>query len=595
MVTNKLTQLSDYLARAGQYFQNNNLKKAKKIIQKAILKFPNSPDAYFNLGLIFVKTNQIKSALDMFQKSVNLNPNNPSAQFEAGLMSLATGQMSQAATYFKKTLSLNPNLPLAYAALGFAYEQLGQIYQADKAFKKALKMGVDIKVIIESLYALAQKSCHFQDILKYKTLLNHLTTQSLKSGTPLIESPFTNLTRTDNLTQNLQVAKFWSNQIENNIKNSYPTFKHPSPTPKKIIKIGYLSPDIRFHAVACQIVDLFRYHDKKHFKTFVYSYGCGDDSNVRRQIMKNCYQFADLYGQEHYQIARKIYSDKIDILIDLSGFTGFQKPDITAFKPAPIQINYLGFPGTTGSSYINYIIADKTIIPKSEQIYYTEKIIYMPNCYQICSPPPISKKNYYRSDFGLPSQGFIFSSFNRSFKIDQPVFDTWINIIKKVPQSILWIYVDNHESQKNLVKYWTNSGLNSNRLIFYSQKPLQDFIASTKLADLNLDTSIYSGGATTANLLMSSVPVITIKGKHYLSRMTTSLLHHLGLDNLICQNLNEYQNKAIFLATHPQKLNIIKNTLIKNKLTHSLFDTRLFTQNLEKLLKLAYQNYCKLN
>jgi predicted O-linked N-acetylglucosamine transferase (SPINDLY family) len=459
-------------------------------------------------------------------------------------------------------------------------------------FKTALKLGIPAHQVAETLYSLARESCDFRKAKIYDKQLSALTEQITDDKGSSYETLFTNLIRLDDPRENLAAAHRTASNIQTLLVHSPHPFSHYSITaPHKRIRIGYLSQEFHNHPVTFQIIDLFKCHDKNKYEVFVYSYGINNQSPLRRQIELNAEHFIDLVTVDHQQIAARIHKDKIDILVDLDGFSGFARKDIVAYRPAPIQINYLGFPGTSGTSYIDYLLADTIIVPPEEQIYYSETIFYLPHCYQLCSPHKISRQKFTRADFGLPPDAFVFCSFNRPFKISEDIFDAWIQVLKKVQNSVLWLYSDELLTQKNLRSFFKKSGLSPDRLIFTGKLPMDKHLARLKLADLALDTHIYSGGATTANLLWAGVPVITIYGRHYLSRMSSSIITNIGLPELVTKDLSEYKRLAIDLATHPKKMVALKQKLAKNRLISPLFNSKLFVKNLERLYQQVFSDY----
>jgi len=578
------------------YIRDNQLDLGIKSFRKLLRANPHSWTAYYNLGLAMQKKSNTKEAFEMFRQALNINPGSAETYFQLGLLTLNTGKVEAAAHYFKHALKINPSFALAKAGLGEAYEKLGRFEESQQELDKALKENPEIMPDVSvSLYYLSHRTCNWARVRTDTKRMHALTLSQLKSGGIVDESPFINISRSDDLKFNLRLATNWSKFVEASVQLSKKDYTFSKPKGKHKIRIGYLSNDFRDHPIASQIVDLFKYHDRNSFAVYAYSYGVNDKSYWRKEIRRSADHFIDLYDVEHIDIAERIYKDKIDILIDLVGYTGYPRPDIMARKPAPIQINYLGYPGTTGAKFINYLIADRIVIPPSEKKYYSEEILYMPNCYQICSPQRISRIPVKRSDFGLPEDPsvIVFCCFNRQEKIEPPIFDAWIRILKKVPKSVFWLYSNSQLAEKNLRKYFVKSGLKSNRLIFAERISLEKHLARIRLSDIALDTHIYSGGATTANILWAGVPVITIYGKHYLSRMSSSIINSLGLSELITKNIKEYEALAIELATSPAKLKSIRKALAANKKTYPLFNSKLFTKDLETIYKRVWKKYLK--
>ncbi|OGD84179.1 hypothetical protein A2572_03455, partial [Candidatus Collierbacteria bacterium RIFOXYD1_FULL_40_9] len=477
------------------YVRNNQLDLGIKTFEGMVKKNQDNHDALFNLGLALVKKNQLQKAQNIFRQAIFLNPSYSHSYFQTGSLLSSLGKLETASHFLKRAIELSPTFAPAYASLGTVLANLGQIPEATTTLEKAIELGTDQESVVETLYSLSRKSCDWEKAKTYSQILDQISSRELDITSTTIEPLFSNLERVDDPKINLKIAKYVSGIIQNyvnKIKKEYTP--HISHQPHQRLRLGYLSHDLHDHPVTSQIKDLFRYHDKTKFEIFVYSYGVNDQSQLRKNIETNVEHFIDLFDVDHQQIADQIRSDEIDILIDLVGYTGFHRQDILAYRPAPIQINYLGFPASTGANFVDYTIADKIVIPPSEKKYYTEKVLYMPNCYQLCSHQKVSKQKFIRKDFGLPENFFIFGSFNRHSKIDQQTFNVWINILKKVPNSVLWLYCNQEIAKQNLRKYFTASGLLSSRLIFASKMPLDKHLSRLRLVDLALDTNIYSGG-----------------------------------------------------------------------------------------------------
>jgi protein O-GlcNAc transferase len=340
-----------------------------------------------------------------------------------------------------------------------------------------------------------------------------------------------------------------------------------------------------------QMLGLFGLHDRARFNIYGYSHGKDDGSCYRQKIRQNCDKFSELDNFSHAEAAECIYRDKVDILVDLMGHTRGNRLAICALRPAPVQVSYLGFLGTTGAAFMDYFITDKIVTPEDQFIYYSEKLVFLPDCYQINDHlQKISEKQWHKQECGLPSECFVFCSFNQPYKIDPCMFDTWMRILRRIPQSVLWLLNQNSTATKNLQRRAQAQGILPSRLIFADALPLKDHLARLRLADLALDTRIYNGGATTSNALWSGVPVITLQGNHFVSRMSSSSLSAVGLSELVTHDLKAYEALAVELAGSPGKLQAIRKKLARNRLTHPLFDTPRFVKNLEH----AYQAMWKI-
>ena len=337
---------------------------------------------------------------------------------------------------------------------------------------------------------------------------------------------------------------------------------------------------------------LFGLHDRCCFKVVAYSYGRNDNSGYRKQIERDCDKFVELDSMNHLEAAHAINNDEVDILVELKGYTEGNRLEICAHRPAPVQVAWLGFPGTTGADFLDYIITDRIVTPREHAQYFSEKFVYMPHTYQVndCHQK-IAENKFQRRDFGLPEDGFVFCSFNEPYKIESVMFDVWMNVLSRVPQSVLWLFKKEHATEENLKYEAGLRGIDAHRIIFADKLPKDKHLARLQLADLFLDTRIVNGHTTTSDALWASVPVLTLQGNHFASRVSASLLRAVGLPEMITTCLPEYEAHAVQLAADPGLLKTIKEKLSRNRLTKPLFDTVCFARNLEHAYNMMWQIY----
>jgi predicted O-linked N-acetylglucosamine transferase (SPINDLY family) len=369
---------------------------------------------------------------------------------------------------------------------------------------------------------------------------------------------------------------------------SEPILKRPQ---SQKIRVGYFSADFKNHPVAYLISELFELHDRSQFEIYGFSLVKAVDEMSRRfQLAFD--HFIESQGMSDIEIAQSSRDLNIDIAVDLTGFTQDARTGIFSYRPAPIQVNYLGFPGTMGADYIDYIIADKTLIPLDAQSSYTEKVAYLPNSYQANDRKRlISDRQFTRAELGLPENACIFACFNNNYKITPLVFDSWVKILSLVEGSVLWLLADNPTAKNNLIKEAAARGLDSCRLIFAERMPLPEHLARHRQADLFLDTLPYNAHTTCSDALWAGLPVLTLMGSTFPGRVGASLLKAIDLPELITNTQEEYEAMAIELAINPQKLRDIKLKLARNRLTTPLFDTPLFTKNLETIYTKMMERY----
>jgi predicted O-linked N-acetylglucosamine transferase (SPINDLY family) len=301
--------------------------------------------------------------------------------------------------------------------------------------------------------------------------------------------------------------------------------------------------------------------------------------------MKNAFkEMIDISQMTDLEVVKLIQDLNIDILVNLNGYFGEGRQNIFASHPAPIQVNYLGFPGTLGAEYMDYLIADPIVIPSTSRQYYVEKIAYMPHSYQANdSKRIISEKQFTRAELGLPEAGFVFCCFNNNYKITPETFNSWMRILKTVEGSVLWLIQDNVPAEENLKAEALKRGVSPDRIIFAKRLPLPEHLARHKLADLFLDTLPYNAHTTASDALWAGIPVLTLLGNTFPGRVAASLLHAVGLPELVTKTSQEYEQRAIELARDPMALKSLKERLLENRMLKPLFDTPLFAKNLESL------------
>ena len=360
------------------------------------------------------------------------------------------------------------------------------------------------------------------------------------------------------------------------------------------IRIAYFSPDFRNHPVSFLTSELFEIHDRSRFEVFAFSLQkvpISDEMNIR--LRKGFDRFIDVDNMSDLDIAKLTRELGVDIAIDLTGLTQHSRTGIFSYRAAPIQVNWLGYPGTIGADFIDYIVADKIVIPEAHQQFYAEKIVYLPGTYLVDdSKRTASTRVFTREECGLPENAFIFCCFNNDYKFNPQVLDSWSSILLAAKNSVIWISENNQYFRENIATEFESRSIDSDRIIFAPRVELMaDHLARLTLADLFLDTRPYNAHTTTVDCLKAGIPVLTLKGQSFPSRVAASLLNAIGLPELITSTQEEYEALAIELAMNPPKLEDIKAKLAKNRLTAPLFDTPLFTKNLEAAYIKMYERY----
>ncbi|MDA0781266.1 MAG: tetratricopeptide repeat protein [Rickettsiales bacterium] len=600
-----------------------------------INKFPQNPELWFQLGRLYSTGQRLNEAIKAYLKTLELDNNHVAALNNIGNIYNDSGDSATALQYFNRILQINDslyfvynNISLIYKKAGLLRDALGYILKAielepsradinhnaaliylslghnQKAlehYQKAFEINpYNIQVATEYRETLS-KVCDWDEEKRVEDAINTLL-QS-ENNRDFLVAPMGNIQETSNLAENLEIAiKYTKKQVRNILSIHRPFEHNPSQRGnREKIRIAYMSSDINDHPVSHLMRGVFKNHDKDRFEIYLYSFSGQDKSGYQDEIKSYCNKFIDVGSISNYETARIINEDQIDILIDLNGHTGTSRVEALALKPAPIQVNYLGYIGSMGADFIDYIITDEIVTPKEHQPFYTEKFVYMPNCYQANDNMlEISKDTITKKDEGLPEDKFIFCSFNQSAKIEPVMFSAWMNILKSVPNSVLWLYkgsiYKNYSlTEQNLKKEAKKHGVDADRLIFAEGTPISRHLKRKSLADLALDTRLYNGGTVTSQTLWAGIPVLTLKGENFASRMASSILHSVGIDELITHTIEEYEQKAIEIALCKERAKALKATLTGNIKTKPLFNTEQFTKDLERSYELMFDNYIQGN
>ena len=580
--------------RLGYVFQQQeDLEKAIHCYQKSIALNSSFSSAYNNLGVVLQKLNRFDQAIACYKKALSVNPENVGTHMNMGNLYHANNMFKKAIECYKHALKIEPGNAFIHFNMGNTWISMGKRDDAQESYKKALALNPDCGKSCARLVELMRSNCEWGHLDSLSRKLDQLTQSALDKKERLGEYPFLNIMRHMDPAFNHAVAKAWSHDLlEDVLRTREPyTFEGRKRSRKKL-RIGYLSNNFRNHPSAQLIIELFEKHKRGNFDIFCYSYGKDDGSYYRKHIEKMCDQFVELRKLNDNEAAEKIYLDEIDILIDLVGQTEGTRPGICAVRPAPIQVRYLGMAGTTGADYFDYIITDRIVTPETDAGFYSEKFVFMPHCYQINSTRVArSNQTINRQKVGLPEESFVFCCFNSAYKIDPIIFDVWMNILKRVPDGVLWLMKGSDKVESNLALEARKRGVNEDRLFFTDKLPIQEHLARLQLADLALDTRIVSGAATTSDALWAGIPVITLAGGHFASRMSSSILSAMGLQELVVDNLKTYEELAVKLSLNSDALTVIQNELKENSKIMPLFDTDRFVDNIEAAYKSMYQNH----
>jgi len=576
--------LEALLGRGNVFTELKRYNDAFAAYDKALTLNGDLAGAWLGRGNVFTQLKRYNDAFAAYDKALALKPDLAETWLGRGNVFTELKRYNDAFAAYDKALELKPDLAEAWLGRGNVFIELKQHREAFAAYDKALALKPNLTELEgERLHC----KMHLCDWSNFTTECQHLISSIRNNKTNT--NPFAFIAISTSREDQLKCAKLWINE-------KYPTvskpiwngeiYKHDK------IRIGYVSADFQQHATSDLIAGLFECHDKAKFKTVAISIGPDDSSKIRVRLTKAFDSFSDVRLLSDEEIAHQIRQNEIDILVDLKGFTQDARTSIFAHRPAPIQVNYLGYPGTMGGDYIDYIIADQTLIPSLHQQDYSEKIVYLPNSYQVNDRErAISEKAFSREELGLPHDGFVFCCFNNSFKISPEIFDCWMGILKTVKGSVLWLLEISEPATYNLRMEAKARGVDPDRLVFAKKLPAPDHLARHRLADLSLDTLPYNAHTTTSDALWAGLPVLTQIGETFAGRVAASLLNAIGLDELIATTARQYEELAIELAINPEKLAAIKTKLANNRLSTPLFDTQLFTRHIETAYEAMYERH----
>jgi len=550
---------------------------------QAIKINPSFPHAHNNRGKMLHDLKRFDEAFDSYKKAIELQINYAEAYSNLGILFHETGRYEEALVSFDKAIELKPEYAEAYSNRGVVLNELNRLDEELECYYKALKYKPDFDYLFGILIHSKKFICNWNNYETDKIKLFQNITEKKKSSTS-----FPVLSLTDSLSLLRLTSEIWISD-KKRINNSLGSIrKYKS---KNKLRIGYYSADFREHPVAYLTAELFELHDKSRFELFAFYFGPEDSSKLHKRIRNSFDNFMDVRDISDRDIAFMSRKFEIDIAIDLTGITHFERVGIFSYRAAPIQLSYLGFLGTMGADYYDYLISDQIIIPEDSQKHYKEKIIYLPSYQVNDSKREIANYIFTKDDLNLPKQGFIFCCFNNNYKINPSTFDGWIRILKAVPGSVLLLYAENSWAQDNLKNEAFKRGLSSSRLIFGSRMNRSEYLARYKTADLFLDTFPYNAGTTASDALWAGLPVLTLMGESFASRVAASLLTSIGLTELITTTQKQYEDTAIDLAKNTIKLSVIRDKLASNKLSTLLFDTPRNTKYIENAFLQIYQRY----
>ena len=558
---------------AATLLQCGRLKEALQQYDELLALNPALANAHNNRGMALQRLMRFEEALDSYDKAVELQPRFPEAYVNRGNALSNLTRVDEALVSLDRAKALNPNSADAYRNIGNIQSAKGNFGLAIAAYDSALALQPNDSEAKSMRLNAKMNVCDWRDLdSESKELLS-----SARHGSPIY--PFVALAMPSSLDDQLRCARAFT-------KATFPTSAEPfwrgEIYSHDRIRIAYLSGDFREHAVAHLLAGVFERHDRSRFDITGISFGADRASPLRRRIEAAFERFIDVHVKTDREIAALVRDLEIDIAIDLMGYTQNARTGILANRPAPIQVSYLGFLGSMGADFVDYIVGDKIALPLDRQPFFTERIVHLPDCFLATDDAlEIAPDTPSRVDVGLPAEGFVFCSFNASYKTTRLIFDIWMRLLRAVEGSVLWLAGTNEEAAANLRHEAQHNSVDPSRLIFAPMLPLAEHMARQRLADLFLDTAPYNAGATAAAALWAGVPVLTLMGTTFVGRMAASMLHAVGLPELATESLASYEALGLRIAADGSYCESLKAKLAHNRKTHALFDTAGFTRHIE--------------
>jgi protein O-GlcNAc transferase len=564
------------------------LAEAEACYAQALQANRTDPEVHNNLGNVLLRRGRLAAALASYRTALELKPASPDALANVGIALLRTGQAEAAVASLRRSLELRPDSPDALFSLGNALAAREQLDEALVAYRRALELRPGAPDISDRLLHLQQRVCDWRSL----EALAAAQLAAVRERPQAVISPFSIVCLPSSAAEQLAAARNWSRNMLAPLERLRATLglQH-APGTRERLRIGYLSGDFRSHAVARLVVELFEEHNRASFEVFGYSCGPDDGSEVRTRLIDGFDRFVDVSALSHEDAARRIHADRIDILVDLSGYTQHSRAEVLALRPAPIQVHYLGQPGTMGAGFVDYLITDRFLTPPGLERFYAEQPVYLPS-HQVNDRRRSRDIIATRADAGLPQGAFVFCCMAQSFKLWPAHFAGWGRILQAVPGSVLWLPEYNRWAAENLRREAVDRGVDPQRLYFSPPMPYADYLARLSLADLFLDTLPFNAHATAADALWAGLPVLTCALDTHPSRLAGSILTAAGLPELITASPAEYEARAIELGRNREALGELRKRLERGRDRCTLFDTPRFARALEKAYRAMWERYC---
>jgi predicted O-linked N-acetylglucosamine transferase (SPINDLY family) len=572
---------ADALRNQGSaLWQSGSFDAAMDSYRRVLRLEPADAQAHNGLGMALQLAGEPAAALESFERAVAADPQYAQAHYHLGNLLRERGQLERALQSYDHALAARPDHAETYNYRGAILHELGRVEESLSSYARALQLSPTTPGLYGIWLGAKMQVCDWSGL--------GAEISKLEAGEGKgIATPFNVLTLIDSPALQRRTAERWA---EHTLPASRPLPPIGRRERSGRIRIGYYSADFYRHATVILAVELFAGHDRSKFETVAFRFGSRPDDDVTHSLRGAFDRFIDMRERSDLDIARLSRELGIDIAVDLKGFTQHSRCGIFAHRAAPLQVNYLGFPCTMGAPYIDYLVADRTLIPEDSRRYYAEKIVYLPDCYQVNGRGRlIAERRWSRAQLGLPPQGFVFCCFNNVYKITPEMFDVWMRVLRRVEGSVLWLLDGGQAAATNLRAAAQARGVAATRLVFAPKMALPEHLARHRAADLFIDTLPCNAHTTASDSLWAGLPVVTQAGESFAARVAASLLITVGLPELVTRTAAEYESLLVSLATDPARLAQIRGRLEHNRLHGPLFDVRRYTRNLESAYEQMYE------
>ena len=560
--------------------------KAVERYVRALALRPDYPEAHNNLANVLAARGSLNEAIAHYGRAISGRPDYAEAHYNLGNALVRRLSPNKAAAHYIRALAIRPDFADAHFSLANVLSRQGHLENAIAACRRAVQLKPDLVEASTQLAMLKMQACDWRSADADAEQASARIRQY-----PGVTPPANSLCQPSTPADQLVCAQQWASRLASGRR---PQFDHPRPAQPGKIRLGYFCADYMEHPLARLVVEMIERHDRSEFEVVAYSIGPDDGSALRGRLTAAFDRFVDLRHVDDPQAAERINADGIDILIDLTGYAQNARTRVLVARPAPIQVNGIGYTGTMGADFIDYLITDPFVVPMNQQKFFSEYLVHLPNCYLPSdSKRPAATATVTREDCGLPAGGFVFCCFNHRYKLRPGVYDVWMRLLQAIPGSVLWLLEGWSMVRDNLRREAHERGVDPDRVVFTSPVPLPEFLGRLRLADLFLDTLPYNAHTTANDALWAGLPVLTCAGTTFAGRVAGSQLRTIGLPELVTSSVEEYESLALQLARTPARLDELRRRLGQNRLTTPLFDMARFARHIESAFKRMWERWLR--